>query len=89
MPFDKEAKKRIMQEFGQKAEDTGSSQVQVALLTQGIAHLTEHCKQHPKDVSSKRGLLRMVYQRKNFLQYIERKSRKKYEELIQRLGLRK
>jgi len=89
MTFDKDAKKRIIQEFGQTTGDTGSSQVQAAVLTHKIVALTEHCKQHPKDVSSKRGLLRMVNQRKNSLRYVERKSRKKYEELIQRLGLRK
>jgi small subunit ribosomal protein S15 len=89
MALDKERKQEIMSSFGMHAQDTGSSEVQVAVLTDRIKELTEHCKVNKKDFSSKRGLLKMVCRRRSFLNYIAHKSDAKYKELIQRLGLRK
>lgn len=82
-------KKEIIAKFGRNANDTGSSEVQVALLTDRINHLTEHLKTHKKDHHSRRGLLMMVGQRKGLLNYIKNKDIMKYRELIAELGLRK
>lgn len=82
-------KKEIVAKFGRNPEDTGSPEVQVALLTARINHLTEHLKQHKKDHHSRRGLLKMVGQRKGILNYIKNKDILKYRELISQLGLRK
>jgi small subunit ribosomal protein S15 len=89
MALDRERKQKIMGDFGIHAHDTGSVEVQVAMLTDRIKELTEHCKENKKDFSSKRGLLKMVCRRKIFLSYIANKNDAKYRELIQRLGLRK
>lgn len=83
------AKKDIIAKFGRNPEDTGSPEVQVALLTERINHLTEHLKEHKKDHHSRRGLLKMVGQRKGLLNYIKAKDIVKYRELIAALGLRK
>lgn len=82
-------KKEIIAKFGRSPEDTGSPEVQVALLTARINHLTEHLKEHKKDHHSRRGLLMMVGQRKGLLNYIKAKDIVKYRELIAALGLRK
>lgn len=82
-------KKEIVAKFGRNTEDTGSPEVQVALLTSRINHLTEHLKEHKKDHHSRRGLLKMVGQRKGLLNYIKNKDIIKYRELISELGLRK
>lgn len=82
-------KKEIVAKFGRNPEDTGSPEVQVALLTARINHLTEHLKEHKKDHHSRRGLLKMVGQRKGLLNYIKSKDIVKYRELIAELGLRK
>lgn len=82
-------KKAIIEKFGRTPEDTGSPEVQVALLTARINHLTEHLKEHKKDHHSRRGLLKMVGQRKGLLNYIKSKDILKYRELIGQLGLRK
>ena len=82
-------KKEIVAKFGRNAEDTGSPEVQVALLTARINHLTEHLRIHKKDHHSRRGLLKMVGQRKGLLNYIKNKDIVKYRELIAELGLRK
>ena len=82
-------KKEIIAKFGRNREDTGSPEVQVALLTARINHLTEHLKEHKKDHHSRRGLLMMVGQRKGLLNYIKAKDIVKYRELIAALGLRK
>lgn len=82
-------KKEIVTKFGRNAEDTGSPEVQVALLTARINHLTEHLRTHKKDHHSRRGLLKMVGQRKGLLNYIKNKDILKYRELISELGLRK
>lgn len=82
-------KKEIISKFQQSEKDTGSSEVQVALLTARINHLTAHLKMHPKDFHSRRGLLKMVGQRKGLLNYIRDKDIVKYRDLIAELGLRK
>ncbi|HEV2917046.1 MAG TPA: 30S ribosomal protein S15 [Candidatus Babeliales bacterium] len=89
MALDREQKQSIVTDFGIHAQDTGSAEVQVAMLTERIKELTEHCKENKKDFSSKRGLLKMVCRRRSFLNYIAHKDDAKYKELIQRLGLRK
>ena len=80
---------QIINEFGSSAKDTGSTEVQIALLTKAINELTEHCQINPKDFSSKRGLLKKVCQRRRLLHYLERGSSEKYRALISKLGLRK
>ena len=82
-------KKEIVAKFGRNEQDTGSPEVQVALLTARINHLTEHLRIHKKDHHSRRGLLKMVGQRKGLLNYIRNKDIVKYRELIAELGLRK
>jgi len=82
-------KEEIIAEYKQHDGDTGSPEVQVALLTERIRHLTEHLKMHKKDHASRRGLLMLVGQRARLLRYVNGKSRNRYLELIQRLGLRR
>jgi small subunit ribosomal protein S15 len=82
-------KKKIIDKFKAHDKDTGSSKVQVALLTKRINDLTGHFKIHPKDHHSRRGLLKMVGQRRRFLSYIKRRDPSQYKTLIQELGLRK
>lgn len=82
-------KKEIIAKFGKTPDDTGSPEVQVALLTARINHLTDHLRTHKKDHHSRRGLLKMVGQRKGLLNYIKNKDVVKYRELIAELGLRK
>jgi len=83
------AKKKILQENQQHAGDTGSVEVQVALLTARINHLTEHLKTHKKDHASRRGLLKMVGKRSSSLKYLSNTAPDRYKQLIDRLGLRK
>ena len=85
----KEIKERIVNEYRTHDGDTGSPQVQVALLTQRINELTEHFKTHKKDNHSRRGLLKMVSQRRSLLDYLKRRDIQGYHELIGRLGLRR
>ena len=85
----KEIKERIVNEYRTHEGDTGSPQVQVALLTQRINELTEHFKTHKKDNHSRRGLLKMVSQRRSLLDYLKRRNIEGYHELIGRLGLRR
>ncbi|MBA3580875.1 MAG: 30S ribosomal protein S15 [Gammaproteobacteria bacterium] len=84
-----EEKGRIVKEYGQVANDTGSPEVQVALLTANISGLTEHFTSHKKDHHSRRGLLRMVNQRRKLLDYLKGKDQGRYKTLIERLGLRR
>ena len=79
----------IIKEYQKDANDTGSTDVQIALLTARIRHLTEHFKTHKKDHHSRRGLLRLVSQRKKLLSYVKSNDIKSYANLISRLGLRK
>ena len=86
MPIDTQA---IIKEYQKDASDTGSADVQIALLTARIRHLTEHFKTHKKDHHSRRGLLRLVSQRKKLLSYIKSNDINSYANLISRLGIRK
>ena len=85
----KEKKAQIVAEYGKKPGDTGSPEVQVALLTERINELTEHLKANPKDHHSRRGLLMMVGQRRGMLEYLKGKDIEAYRSLIARLGIRK
>ena len=89
MAVSKETKEKLMGEFAKSAGDTGSVEVQIALLTEDIRALTEHFKTNQKDFSSKRGLLIKVSRRKRYLQYLEKHDPAKYQEVIKRLGLKK
>jgi len=84
-----EEKARVIKEFGTKPGDTGSPEVQVAILSSRIATLTEHFKSHAKDNHSRRGLLMMVAQRRKLLDYLKAKDQARYASLIERLGLRR
>ena len=85
----KEMKEQIVAEYGRTAGDTGSPEVQVALLTARINDLTDHFKANPKDHHSRRGLRKMVGQRRGLLAYIKKNDIERYRQLIDRLGLRK
>ena len=85
----KEKKQAIIAEYGRSEGDTGSPEVQVAVLTERIRELTEHLKINPKDHHSRRGLLKMVGQRRGLLDYLKRKDIEGYRTLIARLGIRK
>ncbi len=89
MALNKDEKKEIVEKFGHNTQDTGSVEVQIAMLTKNIRLLTDHCKQNPKDFSSKRGLLKMVCQRRSFLRNLQNEDEVCYKGLIERLGLRK
>lgn len=84
-----EAKQAIIAEYATHEGDTGSPEVQIAILTNRIQYLTEHLKEHKKDHHSRRGLLKLVGQRRNMLGYLQAKDIERYRALIQRLGLRK
>jgi small subunit ribosomal protein S15 len=84
-----EKKQAIIEKYATKPGDTGSPEVQVAVLTARIQELTEHLKEHPKDHHSRRGLLKMVGKRRNLLGYLKEKDIERYRSLIDRLGLRK
>ena len=85
----KEKKQAIIAEYATTAGDTGSPEVQIAVLTARIAELTEHLKDNPKDHHSRRGLLKMVGKRRNLLKYLKNTDIERYRSLIERLGLRK
>lgn len=89
MSITAERKQALVQEYATKAGDTGSPEVQVAILSERINNLTEHLGGHNKDHHSRRGLLVMVGQRRRLLDYLKRKDTKRYDDLIKRLGLRR
>jgi small subunit ribosomal protein S15 len=89
MSITAERKQEVIQEYKTGETDTGSPEVQVAILSERIRNLTEHLQTHKKDFHSRRGLLVMVGQRRSLLDYLKRKSVGRYEQLIQRLGLRR
>lgn len=89
MSITPERKAALIKEYATKADDTGSPEVQVAILTERIANLTEHFKTHNKDNHSRRGLLKMVSARRNLLDYVRRGDEARYRTLIERLGLRR
>ncbi len=89
MPLTKQAKEEIVKTYGTNEKDTGKTEVQVALLTKRVEELTEHFKRHPKDNNSRRGLLKLVGQRRRLLAYMRKTNLGKYREIIDRLNLRK
>ena len=89
MSIEKQKTVEIIKGYGSNEKDSGSASVQVAILTERIKNLTEHLKIHRKDFGSRRGLLSMVGQRRNLLQYIKKKNDASYQELIKDLGLRR
>ena len=89
MSITAERKRELVDEYATKQGDTGSPEVQVAILSERINHLTDHLKTHSKDFHSRRGLLMMVGQRRRLLDYLRSKHTERYETLIRRLGLRK
>jgi small subunit ribosomal protein S15 len=89
MSITAERKTELIGEFKQTENDTGSPEVQVAILTSRIVTLTDHFREHKKDNHSRRGLLKMVSRRRRLLDYLKRESRTRYETLIKRLGLRR
>lgn len=89
MSITAEKKSELIEEYKQHEGDTGSPEVQVALLTERISNLTDHLKDHSHDHHSRRGLLKMVGQRRKLLDYLKRQDINRYRDLIQRLGIRK
>ncbi len=89
MTLTKEAKQEIVGKHGRSESDTGSAEVQIALLTARVNELTEHLRAHPKDHYSRRGLLKLVGRRRRLLQYLQRRNLEGYRALIQELGLRR
>lgn len=87
--MDKETKNTIIAEYGRHEGDTGSPEVQIALLTERINHLTEHLKTHKKDHHSERGLLMMVGQRRGLLNYLTKQDIERYRAIVKKLGLRR
>ena len=85
----KEKKQQIIEEYARTPGDTGSPEVQIAILTARIRELTDHLKEHPKDHHSRRGLLKMVGQRRGLLDYLKKIDIERYRTLIERLGIRK
>ena len=89
MALSKDEKAKIIKEFAKNENDTGSAEVQIAILTEEINNLTEHLKTHIHDFHSRRGLLKKVGQRRNMLQYLADRDIQSYREVIKKLGLRK
>ncbi len=85
----KDKKSKIIKEHGVHDKDTGSSDVQIALLSEEIDNLVYHLKEHPKDIHSKRGLIRMVVKRKKLLAYLKEEDEKRYKSIIKKIGLKK
>ena len=83
-----ENKKKIIKEHKVHEKDTGSPEVQIALLTENIKSLLNHFKKHPKDIHSRRGLLKMVIKRKKLLKYLEKEDKKRYEAVLKKVGLK-
>jgi small subunit ribosomal protein S15 len=88
MPLDKNKKTEIIQSYKRHGKDTGSPEVQIAILTERIRNLSDHLKQYPKDKHSRRGLIKMVNDRRRHLNYLMKKDRSKYLEIIKTLDLR-
>ena len=89
MSIHREKKNKIIHEHARSEKDTGSPEVQIAILSSRIATLTEHFKVHKKDNHSRRGLLKMVSQRRKLLDYVKQKNESRYQDIIKRLGLRR
>ncbi|ADC89407.1 ribosomal protein S15 [Thermocrinis albus DSM 14484] len=88
MALPKEVKERIIKEFARHQQDTGSSEVQIALLTERINRLTEHLKKHRKDLHSRRGLIAMIHARRKLLEYLKEKDYQRYLQVVNKLGLK-
>lgn len=89
MSITPERKQELIKEFGSKEGDTGSTEVQIAILTERISNLTEHMQTHRQDYHSRRGLLVMVGQRRRLLDYLKNRDKSRYETLIKRVGIRR
>ena len=89
MSIEKDKKKELIKSFGNNGNDSGSPNVQVAIMSERIQNLTEHLKKHTKDFATRRGLLTLVGKRKKLLEYIKKKNTANYSNLIEKLGLRK
>jgi small subunit ribosomal protein S15 len=89
MSIEAQRKSELIREYAREANDTGSPEVQIAILTERINNLTEHFKEHKKDNHSRRGLLKMVSQRRRLLDYVRSKDEERYRSLLERLGLRR
>lgn len=89
MALTREKKEQEIRSFGKNEKDTGAAEVQIALLTKRVEELTEHFKRHPKDSNSRRGLLKLVGQRRRLLAYLQRRDLTKYREILEKLNLRK
>lgn len=89
MSITAERKQEVIKEFAQAANDTGSPEVQIAILTERIKNLTEHLQGHDKDFHSRRGLLVMVGQRRRLLDYLKKSSNQRYQDILAKLGLRR
>lgn len=89
MALTKDVKSNIVKKYGKSETDTGSTEVQIAILTQEINDLTEHLKEHKKDFHSRRGLLKKVGQRRSLLNYLVKTDVSRYREIVKQLGLRK
>jgi len=89
MSITKEKKEELIKKFGQHEKDTGSCEIQIAILTERIKNLTEHLKRFKKDQSSRRGLLQLVAQRRKLLSYLRREDGERYKKIISALGLRR
>jgi small subunit ribosomal protein S15 len=89
MPLVKEEKEKIIKEFGKNEKDTGSTEVQIALLTQRIRQLTEHFKENKKDHNSRRGLIKLVGHRRRLLKYLQMENQDHYRDVLKKLKLRK
>ncbi|QRG08041.1 30S ribosomal protein S15 [Xanthobacter dioxanivorans] len=89
MSITAERKQALIKDYGAKDGDTGSPEVQVAILTERIVNLTDHFKSHHKDNHSRRGLLKLVSQRRSLLDYLKKKDEGRYKSLIERLGIRR
>ena len=89
MPLDPKIKQKIIKDFAQTSGDTGSPEVQVALLTEQVKNLTSHLKEHTHDIHSRRGLLSMVNKRRRLLQYLFKKDAERYTMVVDKLGLAK
>lgn len=89
MSITPERKAKLIKQYGAKSGDTGSPEVQIAILSERISNLTEHFKDHKKDNHSRRGLLKLVSQRRRLLDYVKKKDEARYQGLIEKLGLRR
>lgn len=89
MSITAERKAELIKEFAQKENDTGSPEIQVAIISERISNLSGHMKAHAKDLHSRRGLIMLVGQRRRLLDYVKKKSEQRYQDLIKRLGIRR